>query len=63
MPVPRRVAPENQLNLFHPTRPRPMWATLPAEVRQVAMRLMVQLLRDHRRGQILTRQEQEVPGE
>ena len=48
----RRVTsprPGDQLDLFHPYPKTPQWTHLPPEVRQQTMRLLVQLLRQHRR--------------
>lgn len=35
-----------QLDLFLPPSPRPQWATLPPEVRQKVLPLLVRLIRD-----------------
>lgn len=43
---PQRV---NQLHLFHASPKTPPWASLPVEVRQQTVRLLVRLLRQHRR--------------
>jgi hypothetical protein len=37
-----------QLDLFHPTSPRPDWWRLPAETRARALRLITRLLRERR---------------
>jgi hypothetical protein len=42
--------PGAQLDLFHPFPNTPQWTHLPQEVRQEAVRLLAQLLRQHRRG-------------
>lgn len=43
---PQRI---NQLHLFHASPSTPPWASLPIEVRQQTLRLLVRLLRQHRR--------------
>jgi hypothetical protein len=39
----------NQLNLFHASPKTPPWMSLPVEARQQTLRLLVRLLRQHRR--------------
>lgn len=41
-----------QLELFHPRPERPAWRTLPKEIRQKTVKLLAQLLRDHRIGRL-----------
>jgi predicted nucleotidyltransferase len=41
-----------QLDLFHPTSPRPDWWRLPAETRERALRLITCLLRERRNGRV-----------
>jgi hypothetical protein len=46
-----RLSPQSsQLPLFRPLPNRPRWESLPAEVRQEALALLVQWLRAHARG-------------
>ena len=52
-----------QLDLFHPFPKTPQWTHLPQEVRQEAVRLLVQLLRQHRRGPFAVVHEPEVRDE
>ncbi|KAI3603383.1 hypothetical protein D8I24_2890 (plasmid) [Cupriavidus necator H850] len=62
----RRVTsplPGNQLDLFHPCPKTPQWTTLPPEVRQQTIRLLAQLLRQHRRGLLATVHEREADDE
>jgi predicted nucleotidyltransferase len=41
-----------QLDLFHPTSPRPDWWRLAAETRERALRLITRLLRERRNGRV-----------
>lgn len=47
--VTRLSPPSSQLSLFRPLPNRPRWETLPANVRQEALALLVQWLRAHAR--------------
>jgi hypothetical protein len=58
-PVPSSQ-PGDQLDLFQPCPKTPEWAYLPLEVRQQAIRLLVQLLRHHRRELHVAAREREV---
>ena len=42
--------PGAQLHLFHPFPKTPQWTHLPQEVQQETVRLLAQLLRQHRHG-------------
>ena len=55
--------PGAQLDLFHPFPKTPQWTHLPQEVRQEAVRLLAQLLRQHRRGLFAVVHEPEVRDE
>jgi acyl-CoA reductase-like NAD-dependent aldehyde dehydrogenase len=61
-PVPS-PQPGDQLDLFQPCPKKPEWANLPLEVRRQTMRLLVQLLRQHRRELHVASLEQEVRDE
>ena len=50
----------DQLDLFHPYPKTPQWTHLPPEVRQQTVRLLVQLLRQHRRELYAAAHQQEV---
>ena len=50
----------DQLDLFHPYPKTPQWTNLPPEERQQTTRLLVQLLRQHRRGLYAPALQQEV---
>jgi len=52
--------PGDQLDLFHPYPQTPQWTHLPPEVRQQTVRLLVQLLRQHRRELYGAAHKQEV---
>jgi hypothetical protein len=41
-----------QLELFRPRPERAAWRTLPKEIRQKTVKLLAQLLRDHRIGRL-----------
>jgi hypothetical protein len=41
-----------QLEFFRPRPKRPAWRRLPKDVRQKTVRLLAQLLRDHRIGRL-----------
>ena len=59
----RRVTsprPGDQLDLFHPYPKTPQCTHLPPEVRQQTMRLLAQLLRQHRRELRAAAHQQEV---
>ena len=45
-----RFPPSSQFPLFRPRSNRPRWESLPAEVRQEALAMLVQWLRAHARG-------------
>ena len=47
MPNPRRSSWFDPLSLFQPAPNRPQWRSFPAETREVAVRLLTQLCRDH----------------
>jgi chlorite dismutase len=55
--------PGAQFDLFHPFPKTPQWTHLPQEVRQEAVRLLAQLLRQHRRGLLAVVHEPEVRDE
>ena len=55
--------PGAQLDLFHPFPKTPQWMHLPQEVRQETVRLLAQLLRQHRRGRFAVVHEPEVRDE
>jgi hypothetical protein len=55
--------PGGQLDLFRPFPKTPQWAHLPQEVRQQTVRLLTQLLRQHRRGLFADVHEPEVRDE
>jgi acyl-CoA reductase-like NAD-dependent aldehyde dehydrogenase len=55
--------PGDQLDLFRPYPKTPQWAQLPPEARQQTVRLLAQLLRQHRRGLFTAAHEQEVRDE
>jgi len=46
----------DQLTLFHPRPTTPQWTSLPAEVREQALRLLARLFRQRRRAQLLERE-------
>jgi len=52
--------PGDQPDLFQSCPETPEWAHLPLEVRQQTLRLLVQLLRQHRRELHVSAREQEV---
>lgn len=52
-----------QLELFHPRPERPAWRTMPKDVRQKTVRLLAQLLRDHRIGRLAHGGGKAVPDE
>jgi acyl-CoA reductase-like NAD-dependent aldehyde dehydrogenase len=52
--------PGDQPDLFQPCPETPGWAHLPLEARQQTLRLLVQLLRQHRRELHVAAREQEV---
>ena len=43
----RAQLPSVQLDIFHPQQPEPDWRTLPEPVRHQAVKLLVQLFREH----------------
>jgi hypothetical protein len=45
----KRSRPILQADLFQPSSPEPMWHELPSDVRDSAILLIAQLLREHRR--------------
>jgi hypothetical protein len=47
MPVKRRSASQDQLELFQPKRARPVWRTLPEKVRSGVRELLGQMLTEH----------------
>ena len=49
----RDLRPLDQLALFHPRPTTPQWMSLPAEVREHTLRLLVRLLRHHRRVRLV----------
>ena len=55
--------PGAQFDLFHPFPKTPQWMHLPQEVRQETVRLLAQLLRQHRRGGFAAVHEPEVRDE
>ena len=64
--MPRRApsTQAEQLELFGPARVRPTWGGLPKDVRKTAVRLLVEMLRDHwGRQQQRTQVEKEVSSE
>jgi hypothetical protein len=52
-----------QLELFRARPERPAWRTLPKEIRQKTIKLLAQLLRDHRIGRLAEGGGKEVPDE
>jgi hypothetical protein len=58
-----RPKPDDQPDLFHPCPITPQWAQLPPEVRRQTVCLLVQLMRQHRRGSFAVAVEQEVRDE
>jgi hypothetical protein len=63
MPNPRRSSRLEQLSLFQPAPNRPRWRSFPAETREVAVRLLTQLLRDHLKRRQLDRDDVGVDDE
>lgn len=63
MPNPRRNLRLDQLSLFHPAPNRPRWRSFPEETREVAVRLLTQLLRDHLKRRHLDRGDVEADDE
>ena len=55
MPNPRRSPRLDQPSLFLPAPNRPRWRSFPAETREVAVRLLTQLFRDHLKHRQLDR--------
>jgi hypothetical protein len=47
MPNPRRSSQFDQPSLFQPAPNRPQWKSIPAETQAAAVRLLVQVFRDH----------------
>ncbi|MGF6921554.1 hypothetical protein [Paraburkholderia sp. 40] len=57
------LQPGGQLDLFRLFPKTPQWEHLPQEVRQQTVRLLAQLLRQHRRGLLAAVHEPEVRDE